>query len=98
LATIAMTAENFENTILEKRQRADRILGGLVPALPGLRPVFEKVSENHPDVVFAKVDTEAEQEIAAQSASARSRRWPSSARRSCCSTRRVLCAKPRWNR
>ena len=29
-------------------------------------PVFEKVSENHPDITFAKVDTEAEQALAAE--------------------------------
>ena len=28
-------------------------------------PIFERVSEKHPDAVFAKVDTEAEQELAA---------------------------------
>lgn len=28
-------------------------------------PVYEKVSEDHPDVVFGKVDTEEEQELAA---------------------------------
>lgn len=28
-------------------------------------PVYEKVSEDHPDVVFGKVDTELEQELAA---------------------------------
>jgi thioredoxin 1 len=28
-------------------------------------PVFEKASEQHPDVVFAKVDTEAERSLAA---------------------------------
>jgi thioredoxin len=27
-------------------------------------PTFEKASEEHPDIVFAKVDTEAEQELA----------------------------------
>jgi thioredoxin 1 len=31
----------------------------------GFAPVFEKVSEMHPDVVFAKVNTDEEQEIAA---------------------------------
>jgi thioredoxin 1 len=29
-------------------------------------PVFEKVSENHPDITFAKIDTEAEQSLAAE--------------------------------
>ena len=32
----------------------------------GFAPVFEKASEEHPDVVFGKVDTEAEQVLAAQ--------------------------------
>src|SRR4029079_14316147 len=27
-------------------------------------PVYERVSESHPDIVFAKVDTEAEQDLA----------------------------------
>ena len=29
-------------------------------------PVYERSSEKHPDIVFGKVDTEAQQEIAAQ--------------------------------
>lgn len=29
-------------------------------------PVFEAASEQHPDITFAKVDTEAEQEVAAR--------------------------------
>ncbi len=29
-------------------------------------PVYERISEKHPDIVFAKVDTEAEQGIAAK--------------------------------
>jgi thioredoxin 1 len=29
-------------------------------------PVFEKASESNPDIVFGKVDTEAEQSLAAQ--------------------------------
>lgn len=29
-------------------------------------PVFERASEQHPDIVFAKVDTEAEQRLAAE--------------------------------
>ena len=37
-------------------------------------PVFEAASETHPDIVFGKVDTEAEQELAAAAGSAPSRR------------------------
>lgn len=29
-------------------------------------PIFEKASEEHPDITFAKVDTEAEHDLAAQ--------------------------------
>jgi len=29
-------------------------------------PIFERVADEHPDAVFAKVDTEAEQDLAAQ--------------------------------
>ena len=33
--------------------------------LPQFAPVFERASEAHPDVTFAKVDTEAEPELSA---------------------------------
>ena len=42
-------------------------------------PVFDEASERHPDVVFAKVDTEAEQNLA----SALSEGW-----------RRILASRP----
>jgi len=29
-------------------------------------PTFEKVSENHPDITFGKIDTEAERDLAAE--------------------------------
>jgi thioredoxin 1 len=31
-------------------------------------PVFEEASEQHPDILFAKVDTEAERDLAARAA------------------------------
>lgn len=33
--------------------------------MPAVRPVYDSASERHPDLVFAKVDTEAQQELAA---------------------------------
>ena len=39
-------------------------LGILVRPMSDVRPVFEKVAEANPDIVFAKVDTEAEPGLA----------------------------------
>jgi len=65
MATVEVTAENFESVI----GGADLALVDFWAAWCGpcrmFGPVFEKVSEQHPDAVFAKVDTEAQQELAA---------------------------------
>ena len=64
MATVELTAENFESTVSG---------GGLVlvdfwanwcPPCRMFGPVFEKASEQHADAVFGKVDTEAQQELA----------------------------------
>jgi len=64
MATTTLTTENFEQTVT----RDGLVLVDWWAAWCGpcrmFGPIFEAVSENHPDAVFGKVDTEAEQELA----------------------------------
>jgi len=65
MSTIHLTEGSFERVIT----RPGIVLVDFWAAWCGpcrmFAPVFEKASEQHPDVVFAKVDTEAEQNLAA---------------------------------
>lgn len=64
MATTTLTTENFEQTVT----RDGLVLVDWWAAWCGpcrmFGPIFETASENHPDAVFGKVDTEAEQELA----------------------------------
>jgi len=64
MATVNLTKDNFEETILNN----DIVLVDFWAEWCGpckmFGPVFERVSEENPDMVFAKVDTEAEPELA----------------------------------
>ena len=66
MATTNLTAESFQSTIDDN----DIVLLDFWASWCGpcrtFGPIYEKVSEQHPDIVFGKVDTEAEQELAAQ--------------------------------
>jgi thioredoxin 1 len=60
-----MTQDNHDETIADGIVLIDFWASWCGPCLR-FGPIFERVAEEHPDAVFAKVDTEAEQELAAQ--------------------------------
>ena len=65
MATTQMTEQNFDEIVTSH----DIVLIDFWAAWCGpcrsFAPTYEKVAEKYPDVVFAKVDTEAEQGLAA---------------------------------
>jgi len=66
MATVALTADTFEETVLAPGITIIDFWADWCGPCKAFAPVYEQSSESHPDVVFAKVDTEAEQMIAAE--------------------------------
>jgi len=65
MAVVELTKENFEQVVTSNTTVIVDYWAPWCGPCRGFAPVFEKVSEQHPDVVFAKVNTDEEQEIAA---------------------------------
>ena len=65
MATIHLTTENFEDTIEKNDIVVIDYYADWCGPCKAFAPIFEKASEQHTDVVFAKVDTEAQTELAA---------------------------------
>ena len=64
MATIELTKDNFEKTINENAMVLIDFWALWCGPCKGFAPVYEKAAESHPDIVFAKVNTDEQQELA----------------------------------
>lgn len=65
MAVVELTKDNFEQVVTDNEFVIVDFWAPWCGPCRSFAPTYEKVSEEHPDVVFAKVNTEDEQEIAA---------------------------------
>ncbi len=66
MAVTELTKENFDQTIAQHPFAIIDFWAPWCGPCQSFAPVFEAVSEKHPNILFAKVNTEQEQELAAQ--------------------------------
>lgn len=65
MATLELNADNFQQTINENANVIIDFWAPWCAPCRGFAPTFEAASEKQPGIVFAKVNTEEQQEIAA---------------------------------
>ncbi|HEX4927826.1 MAG TPA: thioredoxin [Burkholderiales bacterium] len=64
MATVELTQQNFESTVRGNPMVIVDFWAPWCGPCRGFAPVYEQASEAHPDVVFAKVNTDEQQELA----------------------------------
>src|SRR5690349_3645846 len=64
MATVTLTKDGFQAAVEKEGILLIDWWAAWCGPCRSFGPIFERVSEKHPDAVFAKVDTEAEQELA----------------------------------
>jgi thioredoxin 1 len=64
MAVVELTKENFEQVVTSNPTVIVDFWAPWCGPCKGFAPVFDRVSESNPDIVFAKVNTDDEQEIA----------------------------------
>jgi thioredoxin 1 len=65
MATVTLTTENFDETILTNDVVFLDFWAGWCGPCRMFAPTYDKVSEEFPGIIFGKVDTEAQQDLAA---------------------------------